>query len=195
MLNFSLMTSPFGIITSALSLALEIPSSPMFSHCTLAGFRGRPCFGLICGRSNGRGATKRSSSSSASTHSTTPSLTRSLNDIERSFNPSKYSLDRTILPPSNTKSGRRIRPLSVLMNISRFTASWRILTSDRIRPLRRLRLKCSTSLCGFMCNPKISPFTWTRAPSAHPTGFGSTSASASRALTSSSFTASEISTI
>ena len=134
------------MITSALSLAFEMPSSPMFNHSTLAGLIGRPCFGLVCGRSKGRGATKRSSSSSASTHSTTPSLTRSLKEIVRSFKPSRYSLDRTMLPPSKTKRGRRIRPLSVLMKISRLTASCRILTSERIRPLRRRRLKCSTSL-------------------------------------------------
>ena len=113
--DHSILDSPFGIFTSATNLACEIPCSPKFVHSTFAGLIGRLFFGECAGRSNGLGAISKSSSSSASTHSTTPPETRSENVISPELSPSRCIFVIWRLPWSMIKSGRSIRPLSVLM--------------------------------------------------------------------------------
>ena len=133
--------------------------SPRFNHSTLAGLIGREYFGENSGKSNGLGATNKSSSSSASIHSITPVFTRSLKVSSPALKPSRVRLVKTRFPSSNTNRGLKILPLSVLMNTSLFSESCLILTSGLILPERRRRLNWETNLLGLLCKPKISPLT------------------------------------
>ena len=194
-MNSSISAEPSGIRTSTLRCASLESGSPRFTQSTLEGFIGLPCLGETSGRSNGLAAMRRSSSSSASTHSTMPFDTRSLNVHSPDFSLSRSDVVSVRLPPSSMRRGLSILPLSVLMYMSRFAESCLRLTSGRILPCRLLRLNWVTSLLGSLCSPKMSPFTWILEPSAHPSGLELTPASARSALTSSSGTSSETSII
>ena len=133
--------SPLGNCTSTLSSASFLFTiSPRFIHSTFAGLIGREYFGENSGKSNGLGAISKSSSSSASIHSTTPVLTKSLNESSPALKPSSVRFVSTKLPSSSTSKGLKILPLSVFMNTSLFSESCLILTSGLILPERRRRL-------------------------------------------------------
>ena len=137
------------------SASLE-PGTPRFTHLISSLVTNLPFSGpssTISGVMNGRGAIYKSSSSSASTHSTIPSLTNSLNDILPVRRDSKWSLVKRGVPSYRINRGLRIRPLSVLMKISLFALSNLMDTSAGITPRRRADLKCRTKFAPRLCTP------------------------------------------